>query len=95
MVNWPQVRSVHAGGVSPVGLLGFESEYGPPVKVRVELAGDSVPLGGVVAANARVELIANRERTKSLPKLRMFTLSPLVDPGTQNGSTTTADRRVC
>src|SRR5260221_2690336 len=48
----PHVGSAQAGGLSPVGLDGLETMKGPPVKVRAPLDGESVPLGGAVAASA-------------------------------------------
>src|SRR2546421_2320761 len=56
--NCPQVVSVQTGGVSPVGLEGFDTWNGPPVKVMTGFVGESVPLAGVVAAQTAAVMLA-------------------------------------
>src|SRR3954453_13430972 len=48
--NCPHVASVQTGGFSPAGFDGFDALNGPPVNVTLGLDGESVALGGLVAA---------------------------------------------
>ena len=65
--NTPQVRSVQTGGVVPRGVEGFGAVNGPPVKLRLGVEGDTVPLDGVVVAHVVAD-INNSVPISSIPQ---------------------------